>query len=160
MQAHLTRKASLVKLKSMDIGHLKQQIAGCHTFMETQPQRMAGLEEELEMARESCHIVNVTPAGVVYSDLSRNRGVHPYGRRYSRETISWVRETADLSPAAHEVVGPILPMPSCSLIRSKFLDFKHQVQRALTDSSFIETCSGNREMAFVTHEGHVTRSIE
>jgi hypothetical protein len=79
MQAHLTRKASLVKLKSMAIRHRKQQIADCHTFMETQPHRMAGLEEELEKARESCHAVNVTPEGVVYSDLSRNRGVHPRG---------------------------------------------------------------------------------
>jgi hypothetical protein len=138
MQAHLARKASLLKFKSTEIKHLKQQVAGCRTFMKTQRQRIADLEEELDNARESLHTVNATPADVIYSDLSRNRGVHPSGRRYSIDTISWAREIADLSPAAYEVVRAILPVPSCTLLRSKFLDFKHRVQRALMDTSFID----------------------
>jgi hypothetical protein len=101
--------ASLLKFKSAEILHLKQQLAAYRTSMKKQRQNIPDLEDKVETVSESCvNLRDSTLIDIIFGELCHNRNADPHGRRYSVETISWVREIQDLRPVAYETLRAIL----------------------------------------------------
>jgi hypothetical protein len=78
---------------------LKQQIAAYQTSIKKQHQKIADLEDELELSRDlfSSRLDSIPP-DIIFGDLRHNRNANPHGRGYSLETLSCAREIHDLSP--------------------------------------------------------------
>jgi hypothetical protein len=136
------RNASLLKFKSAEILHLKQQLAAYRTSMKKHRQKITDLEEKMATAYESCaNLQDSTTVNTIFGDLCRNRTIDPHGRGSSVGSISWAREIQDLNPVAYATVRAILPLPSKRLLRMEFLNCKLRVQQLLTNLSLIDELS-------------------
>jgi type IV secretory pathway VirD2 relaxase len=69
--------------------HLAGQIAASRTSIKKQHQKIADLEDELELSRDFLSSRSDSiPADIIIGDLCHNRNVNPHGRRDSLETLS------------------------------------------------------------------------
>jgi hypothetical protein len=72
----VARNASLLKFKSAEILHLKQQLAAYRTSMKKQRQKITDLEDKLTITYESCYnLQDSTATDIIFGDLCHNRNV-------------------------------------------------------------------------------------
>jgi flagellar biosynthesis chaperone FliJ len=73
------RSARLLKVKSVTVIHLKQQIDTYQTSIKKQSQKVTDLEDELELSRDFItNRSNSLPADIILGDLYHNRNVNPH----------------------------------------------------------------------------------
>jgi hypothetical protein len=121
--------------KSEQIWHLEQQAKAHRMNLKRAREKSASLTDQLADAMQAQVTTNplTSPADVILRDILQNRSRDPGGRRYSRETLLWARQIHDISPAAWEAIRAVLPLPSVSLLHSKFAAIRSAVSHALLE---------------------------
>jgi hypothetical protein len=131
------RLACSMNLKIKGVVHLEQQIRGYQLLHQNERRQISELQAELAnryMLPDPLQI----HADQILADLFRNREVHPTKRQYLFESRVWAREIHDISVAAYQVPSGILPLPSDRLLRSKFLNEKARIQKAMFDLNDVD----------------------
>jgi hypothetical protein len=131
------RLALSMYLKIKDVAHLEQQIRGEQLLCQNKCRQISEIQAELANRYIPPDPLQ-TPAHQIWADLFRNREVHPTKRRYSFESLAWAREIHDISAAAYQVLSGTLLLPSDRLLRSKFLNEKARIKKAMLDLNDVD----------------------
>jgi hypothetical protein len=136
MSAAFARKCRQEHRQAEQRKNLQQQVNAYRMNLQLAENKIEELKKELAAAMRERDYQNLiqTPAERIYLDILKNHGRDPHGRRYCVETLAWAEEIHMISPQALEVVGKVIPVPSESLINSKFTKTRQVISDALQDS--------------------------